>query len=73
MHRHPVESSNIAAIGYDADSRTLEVEFKSGSTHQFHDVDPRTHAQLVGAKSVGSHFHQHVRGSYKSTDVTKDA
>ena len=34
MYRESVESSNIASIGYDEASRTLEVEFLNGSVYE---------------------------------------
>ena len=35
MIRDPVSSSNIASIGYDSDSETLEIEFTNGSIYQY--------------------------------------
>ena len=35
MIRDPVASSNIASIGYDPDSETLEIEFTNGSILYF--------------------------------------
>ena len=33
MERIPVESSNLASVGYDSDSLTLEIEFNSGGIY----------------------------------------
>lgn len=38
MNRTSVTSSNIASIGYDPSSLTLEVEFTDGSIYQYFDV-----------------------------------
>ena len=38
MERIPVSSSNIASLGYDAATQTLQVEFLSGSIYQYFDV-----------------------------------
>lgn len=63
----PVKSSNIKAIGYDAKSHTLTVQFNSG-TYDYHGVPADVHSALMKAESVGSHFHEHVRGGgYKHT------
>ena len=35
---HPVESSNIAGIGYHKESKTLIVSFKNGNLYHFLDV-----------------------------------
>ena len=57
----PVKSSNIAAIGRCPDTGEVHVRFHSGVTHAYEGVDEEGYGKLLGAKSVGSHFHQHVR------------
>jgi hypothetical protein len=65
----PVQSSSINAIGYDADTRALHVEFSSGQTYHYPDVDPEAHQALVNAPSVGSHFAKHIRPHYQGRKV----
>lgn len=65
----PVKSSNIKAVGYDAKSRALDVQFHSGATHRYHDVSPEKHQALMAADSVGSHFHANIRNAHKSSKV----
>ncbi len=60
----PVKSSNIVAVGYDVDSKTLAVQFKNGTYH-YPDVKPEVHAALVSADSVGRFFQEHIRGTYE--------
>ena len=67
MERTPVKSSNIASIGHDPETNTLEVEFKGGGVYQYHGVDADKHAALLGAKSIGGHFHANIRNSHKFT------
>jgi hypothetical protein len=59
----PVESSQITAIGYDAQANTLAVRFSRGSGAIYHypDISPEQHAAFIGAKSIGSHFGQHIK------------
>ena len=38
IDRYPVESSNIVSAGYDAETRTLEVEFSNGGVYRYGDV-----------------------------------
>ena len=38
MNRSPVSSINVASVGYDGSTLTLEVEFLSGSVYQYFDV-----------------------------------
>lgn len=70
MTRQPVSSSNLKSVGYDPKTKTLEVEFVGGGVHTYHDVPPGHHADLMKAKSPGSHFHKHIRaGKFKSSKV----
>lgn len=57
-----VESRQVAAIGYDAGTKTLAVQFTRGvNTYHYPNVDPETHAAFVGAKSIGAFFGQHIK------------
>lgn len=61
----PVVSSNIAATGYDAGTKTLAVQFKSGTAiHYYQDVPPEVAEGLANAESVGRYFAQNVRGKF---------
>lgn len=69
MERIPVESSNIASIGFDEDSSTLEVEFHSGTVYQYFDVPIGIFEGLLGADSKGQYFAQHIKGYYRYVKV----
>lgn len=60
-----VESSRLHAIGYDAATQTLAIQFKAkagpGSVYHYSNVTPDDFAALKGAESVGSHFHKHIK------------
>lgn len=63
------KSSNIAAHGYDAASRTLEVKFTNGNRYQYHDVPPEVGNGFAQAESAGKFFSQAVRGHFKHSPV----
>jgi hypothetical protein len=65
MDMQAVSSSNVAAVGYDADSRKLRVEFHNGSTYEYSDVSQETFDELVAADSVGSYFNREVKQNYQ--------
>lgn len=65
MIRQPVTSGNLSAVGYDAQSNTLEVEFKNGSVYQYHSVPPESHAGLMAAGSVGGYFNANIKNAFK--------
>jgi hypothetical protein len=59
----PVSSKAIAAIGYEAKTRTMRVRFNSGpKLYDFPNFDASEHAAFVGAASIGQHYHAHIRG-----------
>lgn len=72
MQRKPVESSNIASIGYDEATKTLEVEFKGGSgVYTYSGVPKDLYGTLTAPNqgSVGKLFHTHVKGKFPHTKV----
>lgn len=60
-----VNSSNVAAVGYDEDSQTLQVEFNNGGTYQYFDVPEAIFEGLRDADSVGQYLNQQVKGVYR--------
>ena len=62
MKRSPVKSSNIAEVGYDIPTLTLEIKFHNGSVYQYWPIKRRTYDVLVNSPSVGKYFNKHIRG-----------
>lgn len=69
MNRQPVTSSNIASIGYDADSQTLEIEFLNGGVYQYFDVPQHVHEELMNASSHGQYLAQNIKGVYRYSKI----
>ncbi len=69
MERSPVSSSNIASIGYDPRSSTLEVEFNSGGVYQYYDVPEAVYNEFMSASSHGQYLNQIIKGSYRYAKV----
>jgi hypothetical protein len=69
MERTAVTSSNIISVGYDSLLQKLEIEFKNGAVHLYHDVEDSVHAAMLKAESIGSYFASNIRGVFKSTQV----
>jgi hypothetical protein len=65
MNRIPVSSSNVASVGYEDASSTLEIEFLGGAVYQYFDVPRAVFDGLLQAQSVGAFIHQQVRGVYR--------
>ncbi|MBI1979887.1 MAG: KTSC domain-containing protein [Elusimicrobia bacterium] len=70
MDRVPVQSSNLASVGYDPTNSTLEVEFRHGGIFQYFGVPQYVYDGLLSASSKGTYFDQHVKkAGYSYTRV----
>lgn len=69
MNRTRVTSSNIAEIGYDEATSTLEVAFLNGSVYQYFDVPKQISDGLMQASSHGEYLAQYVKGHYRYSKV----
>lgn len=67
MHRIPVESSNIATVGFA--NRVLEIEFKHGGVYQYFDVPENVFLDLIKADSKGTYHNKYIRGHYQYTKI----
>lgn len=63
MERVAVTSSAIRSVGYDAGSKTLEIEFASGDVYQYSGVPVEAHAGLMAAESKGTYFATSIRNA----------
>lgn len=70
MERVAVKSSNIASIGYDQESKVLEVEFhppkdeRVGRIYEHYGVPPELHTRLMAANSIGKFYQVNIRGKF---------
>lgn len=60
----PVSSSNIAAVGYDAENQTVYVQFLNGSTYAYKGVPEHEFENLLTAPSVGSYLNRNFKNVY---------
>lgn len=64
-----VDSSNIASVGYNAESALLRVQFRNGGMYEYSGVQPEVHAGLLKASSAGGYFHSMIKPSYPARRV----
>ena len=69
MNRTPVNSSNVASVGYEPNTLTLEVEFKNGTLYQYFDVPETVYQELMRASSVGQFMHANIKNNYRYAKV----
>ena len=59
MRRVWVDSSSIAAIGYEAATRQLEIEFREGGdVYRYFDVPGEEYAAFMAAESKGTYLNR---------------
>jgi hypothetical protein len=58
-----VDSSAIAAVGYDG--YTLTVEFRTGRTYDHPGVPYSVYRELMNASSMGAYYNRYIRGRYR--------
>lgn len=61
MKRQAVESSNLASVGYDANSNTLEIAFNNGGVYQYFNVPESVYDGLMNASSHGQYFDRNIK------------
>jgi hypothetical protein len=69
VERQPVVSSNVASIGYNAETYVLEVEFSNGHIYQYFDVPQNVYTEIMSAASIGSYLNSYVRREYRYTRI----
>lgn len=70
MERMPVQSRDIALIGYDEKTAVLEVTFRAGGVYQYEKVPPKVHREFLQAGSHGSYFRENIREQYAYKKVS---
>ncbi|MBD3329520.1 KTSC domain-containing protein [Candidatus Dojkabacteria bacterium] len=70
MQRVKVQSSNLASVGYDENSNTLEIEFHSSGIYQYFNVPKNVYDGLMSASSHGQYFDQNIKGVYQYKKVS---
>jgi KTSC domain len=69
MQRISVASSNLASVGYDPITQTLEIEFHNGGVYQYFGVPTEVYEGLVSAGSKGGYHAAYIRDSYSYSRV----
>lgn len=63
----PVDSSNLASVGYE--NGTLHIRFHRGGLYAYYNVPESIYNGLMMADSHGKYFHAYIRGRYGDTKI----
>jgi hypothetical protein len=55
-----VESKMIHAVGYDAETQTMEVIFNNGRAYLYEEVSRKTYKELMAAESKGQYLRDKI-------------
>lgn len=64
IHRQPIESSAVAAVGYSKRLHALEIEFRDGLIYRYTDVPVSLYHDLIAAESKTRFYNLNVKGKY---------
>lgn len=64
-----MSSSNLAEVGYDPDTETLEIMFRTGSVYQYYNVPAFMHERFMQANSQGTFFNASIKGQFAEARV----
>ena len=65
-----ITSSNLSAIGYDAEKRIAAVQFHNGHIYHYAGVSPETMLEWYGSASRGSYYGRQIRSKYQGQKMT---
>lgn len=64
-----IESSNIEAAGFDKESSTMRIRFKSGNEYDYIGFPEDLYEDFLNAPSAGKYFSQNIRNQYRGEKV----
>ena len=69
MNRAAVQSRDIAIVGYDGETATLEVTFRGGGVYRYNNVPERTYVDLMTSGSHGIYFNRNIKEKFSYAKV----
>lgn len=65
MERKAVPSREIAIVGYDGETSTLEIVFRRGGVYHYFGVPSQIYQSLMTAASRGTYFAQRIKENFR--------
>ena len=56
MKRHSIDSAEMVSVGYDKDSKILEIEFPGKRIYQYEDVPEEAYKNLMDSAEMSDRF-----------------
>jgi hypothetical protein len=64
MRRARIDSTSLESVGYEMESKTLEVEFAGGAVYQYLEVPEEEIRKFMRAQSRGTYLNRHIKPRY---------
>lgn len=61
-------STGVRSLGYEVDTRALDVEYPSGETYRYFEVEPFEFVELLQARSLGTHVNTRIKPRHPRFD-----
>lgn len=69
MRMQEIDSSAIAAVGYDAEQQILRLTYRGGETYDYLDVPPEEFREFMSAPSRGICANKIIKPNYEYRKV----
>jgi hypothetical protein len=69
VERTPVQSSSVAAVGYDPQTFELEIEFRNRRTYRYQSVPIAAYRLLLQAPSIGEYVNRVIKPRFDAIAV----
>ena len=69
IERTAIRSQDIAIVGFDSESSTLEIVFRRGGVYHYYDVPQEVYQSLMCASSRGMYFAQFIKRRFRYSKV----
>lgn len=66
----PVRSRDLALIGHDRETGTLEIVFRAGGVYRYQNVPENVYHALMAAPSHGTFFQKNIKNQYAYLKVS---
>ena len=68
----PVVSKNILSIGYNANTRTMRIEFKKNVLYDYSAIPPELFQGMMAAESKGGFFNDNFRNKFEFHKIERE-
>ena len=70
MERQAVRSREIAIVGYEPETSSLEIAFRRGGVYLYQGVPSDIHDQLMAASSIGTYFSKNIKEKFEFQKIS---